>query len=125
MKCYCVYKLTFPSNANPAGRSEVIADRVHAWFKMNAVKYGMGAQGGIRRIYGTMFAESAEEIDKIRQSFADWLRSQPMRCDVQLGQTKLVSDSMTLSEKDWALEYSVDSLTEQDRAVLNVPPSET
>jgi hypothetical protein len=107
MNYYCVYKLTFPDKANPRGRLQEIADRVHGWFKSNQIKYGMGAQGGISCIYGMMYAESAVDIDSIRESFADWLKTQPMRCDVQLGQTKPVSDSMSLFEKDWALVYSI------------------
>lgn len=118
MEYYCVYKLTFPSNANPPGRVQEVATRLQAWFEKNDIRYGMGAQGGIRRVYGMMYASSVEEISRIRQSISDWIRTQPMQCDVQLGQEKPVTDSMTLAEKDWAIEYRIDSLTEQDRKIL-------
>jgi hypothetical protein len=109
-----LYRLTLTDRVNPPQRHQELSDAIREWFKCNGVRYGMGALGGSRTIYGTVGGDSEAQLSQIREQFAAWLSQRPVCASIGLGPTKR-SEAMNLMDDDWDRLFNVDNLTEQDR----------
>ena len=102
---YFVYMFTFPRDSNPPGRAESVAASLREWFESNQVEYGMGAQGGAYRVYGSIHGKSSDETEAVRQLLISWIRAQDACCQVQLGVTRHTTGSVRFLEDEWEQEF--------------------
>lgn len=110
-----IYRVRLQERVNPPGRYDALSDLIREWIKSNGLRYGMGALGGSRTIYGTVDGASEAFLKPVREQFREWLSQLPMCASVQLGRrTRL--EAANLMEDDWEVSFDVDNLTEADRA---------
>ncbi|MFO0821870.1 MAG: hypothetical protein U0792_01930 [Gemmataceae bacterium] len=115
MELCFIYRVRLEERVHPLGRYDALSDLFREWFKSNGLRYGLGALGGSRTIYGTVDGASEAILGTIRERFREWLSQLPMSALVQLGRLTRIEVANLMAD-DWEVSFDVDNLTEADRA---------
>lgn len=112
---YFRFDIELTPERNPPGTMDRFREDLRAWFVARGLGYGMGALGGGRHCYGEVGLRQPVSEDD-RRALADWVREQRICGTVRLGALEPFAPSADVLRPiaDWV--FTVDNLTESDRA---------
>jgi hypothetical protein len=100
---FCV---DFRPHANPPGTIERFEEDLKAYLKGRRLRFLVGGQGGTACSYGAVFRKRWGVKEEHRLALADWIKAQPIRATVRLGDLEEDDQSTVLVREitEWVFE---------------------
>jgi uncharacterized protein YggL (DUF469 family) len=111
-----LYDVEFVPGWNPPRTRDRFAAVLRSYFESQGLDAGMSALGADVRCQGDVRRNDGPVTEEDRQALAEWIRTQPVKCIVRLGQleTELEDTQYFREITEWVFE--VGDLTDEDRA---------